>query len=347
MKLGSQAAQASPPAGSAGVPARSVVSCGETPPEPAAGTAALRTAAWRASKAAERLRRSSAKAGFSLLEVILAISIAVGLMLVVLYFFRQASELRTQAVAESGKLRETRLVMQTLDDELRRLFAHEKASSFRGDSNSIQFATTHLPDRSQWGGPEMGRAPRPETDLILVRYVGGPLRTNGLYRSAQALVSMRDPNVDPALDDFENLADEADMEDLEDEGEGEGGDGEKDSETAVGEEEAVGEESADESGGAIDTLAQPQMLTENIRYSRFRFWGGGAWQDNWSGESLPPAIEVSLGFEPLPEMTEPDDYPYEIFRRVIYLGGDAPLSEGSEDEFDDGESEEGEEEAAG
>jgi len=299
---------------------------------------------------------ASRKAGFSLLEVLLAIGIAVGLMMVVLYFYRQAAELRTQAVAESEKIRETRLVMQKLNDELRLVFQHEKAGSFSGNSNSIQFVTTHLPDRSQWSGAEMGRATRPETDLILVRYVGGPTRSNGFYRSAQALVAMRDPNADPALDELDDLEEE----EMADEDEGTG-DGETDaaedaeSDDSGGEEEqeegemdAGGEEETDGSAGAADTLALPRILTENIRFSRFRFWGGEEWQDSWSGASSPPAIEISLGFEPLPEMMVPDEYPYELFRRVIYLDGNAPPAEASEDdEFDDAETTGDDEEAAG
>ncbi len=292
------------------------------------------------------------QAGFSLLEVILAIGIAVGLMMVVLYFYRQAAELRTQAVAESEKIRETRLVMQKLNDELRRLFQHEKAGSFSGNSNSIQFVTTHLPDRSQWSGSEMGRATRPETDLILVRYVGGPTRSNGFYRSAQALVAIRDPNADPALDEFDDLEEEEMTDEDEEEGDGEtdaaedsesdGGEGE-DKEGEDGEEMDAGEdEDGDESGDPADTLAQPRILTENIRFSRFRFWGWEEWQDNWSGRSAPPAIEISLGFEPLPEMTEPDEYPYELFRRVIFLDGDA----GGGASSDEGELSEEDEEAA-
>lgn len=279
-------------------------------------------------------RRSFASAGFSLLEVILAIGIAVGLMVVVLYFHQQAAELRAQAVAESGKIREARLVMQKLNDELRLIFQHEKANSFSGNSNSIQFVATHLPERSQWGGAEMGRATRPESDLILVRYVGGPTRSNGFYRSAQALITIRDPNVDPAMDEFEALEDEEMTED-EDEGEGaETDDGGSEDEDENENEEEEGD--ADESGGAVETLAQPQMLTKNIRFSRFRFWGGEEWLDDWSGKALPPAIEITLGFEPLPEMTEPDDYPHEVFRRVIYLdGGAAPTGEHGDGDDDD------------
>lgn len=295
--------------------------------------------------------------GFSLLEVILAIGIAVGLMLVVLHFYRQAAELRTQAVAETGKLRETRLVMQKFTDELQRIFDHPTTVSFKGDSNSVQFVTTHLPDRSEWQGSELGRASRPETDLILVRYVGGPTRSNGFFRSAQSLVTIRDPNVDEAADDFddEEMSEEAGEE--RDAAETEN-DEESETDSETGEDSGAEADADDESGGraeqgedsksAFDTLSQPRLLTQNIRFSRFRFWNGEEWQDTWSGQTPPEALEITLGFEPLPELLEPDQYPHEIFRRAIYIGPVEQTAAGvGDDGFETDENDETREEGVG
>jgi len=291
--------------------------------------------------------------GFSLLEVVLAIGIAVGLMLVVLYFYRQAADLRTQAVAETEKLRETRLVMQKLTEELQRIFRHPTAVSFKGDSNSVQFVTTHLPDRSEWQGAELGRASRPETDLILVRYVGGPTRSNGFFRSAQSLVAIRDPNVDVSVEDSEDdpmpddeTGEDESSEDEESADETEGGDEPDDASEPEGEGEEDDAASGEDSGSSLDTLSQPKLLTQNIRFSRFRFWGGEEWQDVWNGSAPPEAIEITLGFEPLPELFEPDQYPYEIFRRAIYLGpteqtGAEAADDGAESGAGDGAGEEG------
>ncbi len=295
------------------------------------------------------LRSANPRArGFSLLEVVLAIGISVGLLLAVMYFYRQAADLRGQAVRESEKLRETRLIMQRCSDELRRIFRHPDLVSFSGDSNSIQFVATFLPDRTQWNGADMGRATRPETDLALIRYVGGPTRSNGFHRSAQALVALRNPDVDSALDEYDDLAEpDEDMtedeevaeteeaEDVVDPGAAEGMDATAKEEAGMADE---AEGTGGESGATFPTLARPNLLTENIRFSRFRFWGGEEWQDAWSGGAPPQAVEISLGFEPLPEMTEPDQYPHELFRRVIYLGkvpAEASDSEDAEEEAEE------------
>jgi type II secretory pathway pseudopilin PulG len=261
-------------------------------------------------------REKPGTAAFSLLEVLLAILIAVGLMLAVLYFYRQAADLRVQALKASERIRETRLVMQRLTGELRQLFHHKAVIAFQGDSNSVQFVTARLPDRSSWAGEELGRSTRPESGLVIVRYLGGPMSTNGLFRSAQPLVSLRDP-LDVGVESESEVEEEV-MSDESEEGDGEEGDGE----------EELAAEDESEVKAAFGTLSAPALLTRNIRFSRFRFWNGEAWQDNWTSSEPPAAIEISLGLDPMPPEYEPDQYPFELFRRVLSL----PFDEASEPE---------------
>jgi len=271
-------------------------------------------------------REKPGTAAFSLLEVLLAILIAVGLMLAVLYFYRQAADLRVQALKASERIRETRLVMQRLTGELRQLFHHKAVIAFQGDSNSVQFVTARLPDRSSWAGEELGRSTRPASGLVIVRYLGGPMSTNGLFRSAQPLVSLRDP-LDVGVESESEVEEEV-MSDEREEGDGEEGDGEE----GDGEEELAAEDES-EVKAAFGTLSAPALLTRNIRFSRFRFWNGEAWQDNWTSSEPPAAIEISLGLDPMPPEYEPDQYPFELFRRVLSLPFDEvsePETEGDE-----------------
>ena len=271
------------------------------------------------------------QAGFSLLEVLLAILIAVGLMLAVVFFYRQAADLRAQALEASERIRETRLVMQRLSGEVRQLFRHKTVIAFQGDSNSVQFVTARLPDRSMWAGEALGRSTRPESDLVLVRYLGGPMRTNGLFRSAQPLVMLRDP-----LDaGFEPESEGEEEEVMEEES------GEDDTEAAPAEEEPENEDES-EVKAAFGTPSAPTLLTANIRFSRFRFWSAGEWRDAWTSPDPPAAIEISLGLDPLPPEFEPDQYPFELFRRVVSLPFEAAAESTveSEDALDDLEADE-------
>ena len=58
-----------------------------------------------------------------------------------------------------------------------------------------------------------------------------------------------------------------------------------------------------------------------IRFLHFRFWDGSAWLDSWADVVPPLAVEVSFGIEPQPDDALPEEYPFEVFRRVVLLPG--------------------------
>src|SRR6185503_1979824 len=68
-----------------------------------------------------------------------------------------------------------------------------------------------------------------------------------------------------------------------------------------------------------------EPLSEEIRFVRFRYWDGKAWQDSWDGTGMPSGIEINLGFE-VPSAEEgPSALPDEVFRRVVYLPGSGAI----------------------
>ena len=210
-------------------------------------------------------------AAFTLLEVILAISIAVGLLLVALVFYRQATELRTQLLEESERLAAVRQLMDRLSAELRAAPAHDHAG-FTGTADSLRFVMAGLPLQNT----------APDSDLKLIAYGtltsadGTNIVVSGLTRDEQPLVDLLPSALAPALA------------------------------TVAG----------DTNAPAVTGAA---LLTEAVHFLRFRFWDGADWRESWSAVAPPPAVEVSLGLEPLPSDATPDKYPYELFRRVIFL----------------------------
>lgn len=129
---------------------------------------------------------------FTLLEVLLAIVISVGMFFVVLVFYRQTAEVRTMAVREADRISAIRLVMQRMTAELQTVQGHStQGASFSGDSNSLEFVRTTLPDQGDWLGGELGRMPAPRTDLLKVRYRGGGTNAAALYRGEEPLVTER------------------------------------------------------------------------------------------------------------------------------------------------------------
>jgi type II secretory pathway pseudopilin PulG len=153
---------------------------------------------------ASNLRGRSAHA-FTLLEVVLAVVIAIGILLVALAFYQQSANLRGALLLETERLSTIRLLMDRITTELR---ATPPLTSFQkpltGGSNFIQFVKTDLTSQSAWTGGALGRAVSAETDLKLISYrLESSDGTNiiGLRRTEEPFVQL------PKLSDPEDFFD--------------------------------------------------------------------------------------------------------------------------------------------
>ena len=90
------------------------------------------------------LRRGGGPFGFTLIEVILALSIAIGILVVALYFYSQTANLRGQLLDESDRLADLRLVMDRLTGELRSALEIPR-QRFSGEGTSLSFVTVAAP----------------------------------------------------------------------------------------------------------------------------------------------------------------------------------------------------------
>lgn len=232
------------------------------------------------------LRR--AQGAFTLIEVLLATVIIAGLLAVVLFFYQQAAQLRTELLIETERISAARLLMDRITSELRQARRHSYfATPLVGDSTAIQFITTALPPTTPWSGETYGRATRPATDLKLVSYGTsiGEDATNalGITRSEEPLVEFRT---------------------------------------------VAGTEVYSSTFMTEETNATALLLSDQLRALRFRYFDGVAWQDSWNDTRLPGAVEVTLASEVLPEVDELAELlgeaeapSGEVFRRVIFLPG--------------------------
>ena len=217
--------------------------------------------------------------GFTLIEVILAIVIALGVLLVLLYFYEQATNLRAQAIQETERISAARLLMDRITGELRSAQIEPSfGQGLIGSSNSIQFVKTDVPSFASWTGGRLGRSAVPLTDLKVISYrLDAPDGTNvaGLLRSEEPLVVKR-----------QLLASE--------------------------------EDTVSVSTNATPN-ANALPVIEEIRFLQFRYWSGTNWIDSWNSTALPEGVEVSLGAEPATNGVDLAEYPAEVFRRVICL----------------------------
>lgn len=238
------------------------------------------------------------RAAFTLIEVILAISIAVGLLIVAVWFYRQATVYRNQLLVQADELAAIRLVTDQIAADLRA--AHDDGRhAFTGDSNSVQFPkTAALPAPAARQPTGLAAL----TDLRLVSYRaisamdGTNLVVRGVTRTEEALVDTLSPSSQSASSAAAPVA------------------------TAV----------APWAGDYTNRVETPDI--EAIHHLAFRYWDGSAWKESWNSFTPPAGVEVTLASEPIPfesgltsiatasasgSTAATAETPVERFRRVI------------------------------
>jgi type II secretory pathway pseudopilin PulG len=142
-------------------------------------------------------RHRPGAAGFTLIEIILAIGITIGLLVVVLFFYQQSTQVREQILAETEHVSVIRMFLDHFARELQT--AHNDTfliMGLTGTSNYIEFVTSTTPRNSAWTTDTAG----PSADLHLIRYRWDALWEDGfteLFRDEETLVQTILP-LDPA-----------------------------------------------------------------------------------------------------------------------------------------------------
>ncbi len=232
--------------------------------------------------------------GFTLLEVILAVTIAVGILVAMMLFYRQAADLRANLLQETERIATIRLLMDRISADLRTAYSdYESMEGLKGDATSLQVLRTELPPVSGWAKGDGERVVVPLTHLKRVAYrtasavQGTNLVVTGLIRTEQAALMQR----------------------------------------IVEESPTPGVEQAGQRETPVESkVVEPEPLTDAIRFLRFRYWDGAEWVTSWDDVALPKGVEVCLGSDAAPEDFDADIYPFEMFRRVIYIPGHAVAS---------------------
>ncbi len=232
-----------------------------------------------------RRRRPDTWAAFTLVEIILAIGLATALLLIALLFYDQAADMRGRILRESDQFATMRLVLDRLAGDLRTAQPHAApGNEFTGDTASMRFIKEALTSLP----PDAAPGESEPTDLVrisLTTLTG----TNGTNVAVTGLDRVEEPLSSPA------------------------------STSALG---AISNEPSLYLPDQTNGLTEP--FTDMVRFVRFRYFDGAAWQAGWTNATPPPGVEIVLAAEGLPLDAEPDSYPPESFRRVVFLPGGAP-----------------------
>jgi len=225
------------------------------------------------------VRQRTASRGFTLLEVVLAVSLTLVLMVAMLTFYRQAADVRAAVVEEAELIGAERAVMDLMTEQLRGAFVFQfLGQGMDGGLTQARFSTVTLPSRSVWlvqGITETEEIP-PERDLEIVayrvRYVEdeyGDMVAVGLERTCQKVLTPR-----------------------------------------VAEEAEEGEE-----GEIQATLLTPHLKFIRFQYwdgsAWLESWSGGDLPQ--AVEIVLGAQPLPEDFE------DPFEYPYPTFRRVVFV----------------------------
>lgn len=220
---------------------------------------------------------------FTLLEVLVAMGIAIGMLVVILFFYQQAARLRSDLLRETERLTTIRLLLDRIALDLRgALPLVSPNAAFVGGPDFFQVIKTEIPHLQSWSGDAGEAATPPATDLFQVGYFlrgalsGTPL-PEGLVRWEEPLLGTLPP------------------------------------------EEPAPEPPSTEEKKKPTSHDAPMI--DQVKFLRLRYWDGIGWWDWWDFQDLPVGVEVSLGFEPMVPDEETKEYPNEFFRRVVYLPG--------------------------
>jgi type II secretory pathway pseudopilin PulG len=235
------------------------------------------------------------KTAFTLVEVILAILIISGIMTVLLYFYHRAAQVRQAALEETEFLSTSRMLFEQLTTELRSArVVQDQFIGLEGDSNSITFVCTSIPQMARWivSTNETVLLP-PATDLKKVSYwlLTGTnmVERRGIDRTEELLLGA-------AFTSGTNATEFV----------------------SAGETNLTLE--GDTNLFTTNLLVRAKApLTERVQYLQFRYWAGTNWVESWSGMNLPDGVEITMGRDPIPLDAAAEGYPFEFFRRVIYL----------------------------
>jgi type II secretion system protein J len=214
------------------------------------------------------------RTGFTLLEVVLAISLTLALMAGVIGMYVYATGIRRTLSADARLVAAQRRVMEQLTAELRSAIVHPfTRTGLSGDARQVRLVTASLPSPAVWIEADATEPTATgEQDMQLVGYrlaeeenESGEWVVRGLERTVQKTLAA------PTAEEGEEI--------------------------------------------------RVRLLSPDVKFLALRYYREGEWLDSWGGGDLPLAVEIRLGAQPLPEDLAPADYPFQTFRRVVYLPG--------------------------
>lgn len=259
-------------------------------------------------KSCRNIHFISQSGGFTLIEVILAISIAIGMLGIVLYYYQQAADLRNTVMVETSRVTSIRLIMDRLTSELRTaLPATGLHSGMNGSSNELEFVRLDVPIVSPLTMDTNLPASSSPVTLKKVHYLLSASKSDSNSTSfvrieVPAICST--PVTNASTSSGTSVIDTNTI---------------IDTNLTVSLSQDANEAVTLEETNLVSGISGGMVVAKELNYLQFRYWNGYSWSDSWSEEYLPLGIEINLGIEPLLETDLAEGYAGELYQRIIYL----------------------------
>lgn len=138
-----------------------------------------------------RSQRRSHSAAFTLIEMVLAISLSVGLAGTAIWFYQHTGEVRTAALEQMDQISSRRQLMDRVTMQLRGAIQLPLSNTgVQGTTDQLNFVTAALPGRAAWAVRQTTEDLIPaEQDLVLVSYGLRYVETDDGYTTIEGLES--------------------------------------------------------------------------------------------------------------------------------------------------------------
>jgi prepilin-type N-terminal cleavage/methylation domain-containing protein len=238
---------------------------------------------------------------FTLIEVVLAVTILSGMLVGVLSLYQQSASLRNELEQEMDTIAGARLLMDHMTTELECAVRHASLdTSLIGTSHQLKFLTTALSDNRIPGG------------LRVVRYE--------LDAGEEVSASVEERGI--ALPDVSAVDAEANVSRVVE--------GERIVRHEVPFSAAQNDASEDEA--SVDLDDPVETVSDRLRVLKFRYFDGSDWSASWSHESLPLAVEIALAASATEFELATDGDRGLAFTRLVHLPAAHAIEVSSEEE---------------
>ncbi len=252
------------------------------------------------------IRRSTlSRQGFTLLEILLAVSIAMLLLFVALFTYRQLALLRSALNQQLQQIREAREFLDALDRELHQAISIQ---SFSGTDHSLRFtciaplsvsSDPSLPPIGAWqwnlsipqnqdGTPAPGLTLQVRPTIQAVQE--SPDSTSSEANRVPSTPSLPDSGLFSGWPQTPNETDTMALENLNSPNE---------SLLSPKVSSAFTGCTSCPPASSLSTFPSDSQRLMRQFYVRFRYWDKSGWKDQWSGPTPPAGIEVTISDQPL------------------------------------------------